>query len=421
MPRSVGFGAFFMSGSHKKTAEAREGLDPLPEVVQAFGRGELVVVADDERRENEGDLIVAAEKVTPEAINFMIRFGRGLVCVAMEREQLARLGLSRMVPHGDGDPFRTAFMESVDARYGVSTGISAQDRARTISILLDEHSTAADLVRPGHVFPLEAVEGGVLRRAGHTEAAVDLARMAGLRPAGAICEILKDDGSMARTLDLAEFARHHGLRFTSVSAIAADRRRREKLVELEQDVNFPTDLGLFRLKMYRAILDERRHLALVIGDPAAQAEPIVRIHSECLTGDAFGSLRCDCGSQLREAMQMIAREEHGALLYMRQEGRGIGLVPKIHAYALQDRGLDTVQANEQLGFGADERDYSVAAQILEDLGIRRVRLITNNPRKIAGLEDFGIEVAERIPLALPSTIYNARYIETKKKKLGHLF
>jgi 3,4-dihydroxy 2-butanone 4-phosphate synthase/GTP cyclohydrolase II len=409
-----------MSAPVRKSGRSKAALDPFPRVVEAVSRGELVVVADDERRENEGDLILAAEKVTPEAVNFMARHGRGLICVAMEREHLARLGLSRMVPHGEGDSFRTAFMESVDARYGITTGISAQDRARTIALLADDRSTAADLVRPGHVFPLEAVEGGVLRRAGHTEAAVDLARMAGLKPAGVICEILKNDGSMARLDDLAAFAKEHRMAFTSVQAIAMERRRAEKLVELEQDVNFPTDVGLFRLKMYRSVLDDRRHLALVMGDPAGHGSPLVRIHSECLTGDAFGSLRCDCGAQLREAMQTIAREGHGALLYLRQEGRGIGLVPKIHAYALQDRGLDTVQANEQLGFGADERDYAIAAKILGDLGVRRVRLITNNPRKISGLGDYGIEVAGRVAIVLPSTLHNARYLETKKEKLGHL-
>lgn len=403
-----------------KGKAADTALDALQDVLDAFRKGAMVVVLDDERRENEGDLIVAAETVTAADLNFMISHGRGLVCMAMERDQLARLGLSRMVPHGEGDPFRTAFMESVDARYGVSTGISAQDRAKTARVLVDPASTAADLMRPGHMFPLEAVEGGVLKRPGHTEAAVDLARLAGLRPAGVICEVLREDGSMARHDDLVAFARKHGLKITSVAAIALHRRRSEKLVELEEEIQFPTEAGLFRMRMYRSMVDEKRHLALVMGDPAGNDPTAVRIHSECLTGDAFGSLRCDCGSQLRAAMHMIGKEGHGVLLYMRQEGRGIGLEQKIRAYGLQDQGLDTVEANEQLGFEADARDYSLAAQMLLDLGVRRCRLITNNPRKISGLELYGVDVAERIPLILPSTLYNARYLETKKAKMGHL-
>lgn len=396
------------------------GLSAFEEAVAAFKRGELVIVADDERRENEGDLVVAAEKATPEAINFMAKFGRGLVCVAMERERLARLGLSRMVQQGSGDPFRTAFMESVDARHGVTTGISAHDRARTVSLLVDDASSAGEFVRPGHVFPLEAVEGGVLRRPGHTEAAVDLARIAGLKPAGVMCEILRDDGTMARMPDLLAFAAAHQLKIISVSQIVAYRRRTERLIALEEEINFPTDLGIFKLRMYRSIVDDKRHLALVMGDLAAQEKPLVRIHSECLTGDAFGSLRCDCGSQLREAMQMIASEGHGVLLYMRQEGRGIGLEQKIRAYALQEDGYDTVEANEQLGFEADAREYSLAAQMLLDLGIRRLRLVTNNPRKITGIEQFGLAVAERVPLVLPSTMFNENYLETKRTKLGHI-
>jgi 3,4-dihydroxy 2-butanone 4-phosphate synthase/GTP cyclohydrolase II len=400
--------------------ETKGGFDALEDVIDAFRKGEVIVVTDDERRENEGDLIVAAERATPEAINFMIQQGRGLLCVALEKDRLAHLGLARMPSRGGGGAFRTAFMESVDARTGITTGISAHDRARTVALLADEESTADDLVSPGHIFPLEAVPDGVLRRAGHTEAAVDLARMAGLRPAGAICEILRDDGSMARLPDLMIFARKHRLRMISVAAIAAYRRRTEKLVSFEEEVNFPTDLGIFRMRMYRSRLDDKHHLALVMGDPADQDAPYVRVHSECLTGDAFGSLRCDCGSQLREAMQAIAAEGHGVLLYMRQEGRGIGLEQKIRAYALQEKGLDTVEANEQLGFEADMRDYSIAAQILLDLDIRRLRLITNNPAKITGLSDFGLEVVKRVPLVLPSTIYNERYLETKRAKMGHL-
>lgn len=406
-----------MSAKSTKTAVQ---FDPLPEVLAALGRGEMILVADDERRENEGDLIVAAEKITPAHINFMATHGRGLICIAMDRDILARLGLSRMVPHGEGDPFRTAFMESVDARFGVTTGISAPDRARTVSVLVDDHSTAADLVRPGHMFPLEAVEGGVLRRPGHTESAVDLCRLAGLKPAGVICEVLREDGTMARLGELMPFARQHAIKVTSVAAIIQHRRQTEKLVELEEEINFPTDLGLFRLRMYRSIMDEKRHLALYIGDPARQHAPAVRVHSECLTGDAFGSLRCDCGPQLRTAMEMIAREGHGVLLYMRQEGRGIGLDQKIRAYALQEEGLDTVEANEQLGFEADARDYSLAAQMLTDLGVAKCRLITNNPLKISGLETYGVTVTERIPLHAGASTHNARYMETKKVKMGHL-
>jgi 3,4-dihydroxy 2-butanone 4-phosphate synthase/GTP cyclohydrolase II len=401
-----------------KSAES-QGFAPFQEVLAAFGRGEMVIVTDDERRENEGDLVVAAEHATPEAINFMIRHGRGLVCVAMEPARLNRLGLSRMTQQGGG-PLRTAFMESVDARADVTTGISAYDRARTIQVLMDDNSTASDLVRPGHVFPLEAVEGGVLQRAGHTEASVDLARLAGLKPAGVICEILREDGQMARVPDLLTFAREHGLRLTSVSAIAQHRKLKEKLIVKEQEIDFPTDVGHFRMRMYRSLIDGRNHLALVMGDPAAQDAPCVRVHSECLTGDAFGSLRCDCGSQLREAMQMIAQAGHGVLLYLRQEGRGIGLEQKIHAYALQEQGLDTVEANEQLGFEADLRDYSTAAQMLLDLGVRRLNLITNNPAKISGLETYGIDVIGRLPLVRPSTAYNAGYLETKRTKMGHL-
>lgn len=403
----------------KNTHIDRTKPDPMADILAAFARGEVIVVTDDERRENEGDLIVAAEHATPEVINFMITEGRGLVCVAMESSRLERLGLSRMTQQGGGT-LRTAFMESVDARDGVTTGISAYDRARTIQVLVDDSSAAADLLRPGHVFPLESVEGGVLQRPGHTEAAVDLARLAGCKPAGVICEILRQDGQMARLPELREFARKHALKVTSVSAVASYRKRTEKLIHLEQEINFPTDLGLFRLRMYRSLIDQRNHLALVMGHPSEQESPLVRVHSECLTGDAFGSMRCDCGSQLREAMQLIATEGSGVLLYMRQEGRGIGLEQKIHAYALQDRGLDTVEANEQLGFEADLRDYSTAAQMLVELGVRRLRLITNNPAKISGLEEYGLDVANRVPLILPSTAHNAGYLDTKKRKMGHL-
>lgn len=405
-----------MSGATEQQAQ----LHPVEEAIKAIAAGEVVVVVDDQQRENEGDLVCAAEKVTPEIISFMARYGRGLICVAMVREDLMRLGLARMLRHGDGDRFGTAFMESVDAREGISTGISAHDRARTIQVLVDQNSGPQDLVRPGHVFPLEAAPGGVLRRPGHTEAAVDLARLAGLRPAGVICEIMRDDGSMARLPELIEFAHNHGLKIISIEDLKLYRRYHEKIIHLEQQVRLPTDLGMFRLYMYRSDEDNLLHLALTMGEVKKCTAPLVRVHSECLTGDVFGSLRCDCGSQLRQALKMIAQEGCGAVLYLRQEGRGIGLGAKIHAYALQERGLDTVEANETLGFAADARDYAVAAQILHDLGVSQVRLLTNNPAKLAGLEKAGIRVVERVPLIVPRTQFNERYLEAKKSKLGHL-
>ncbi|MCS6771879.1 MAG: bifunctional 3,4-dihydroxy-2-butanone-4-phosphate synthase/GTP cyclohydrolase II [Kiritimatiellae bacterium] len=397
-----------------------EQFDRLEDAVAAIARGEMVIVVDDERRENEGDLILAAQKVTPQAINFMARHGRGLICVALEKERLLKLGLARLIPRGETDPYRTAFVESVDARHGVTTGISAHDRARTISVLMDPATTPDDLVTPGHVFPLEAVPGGVLKRPGHTEAAIDLSKLAGLQPGGVICEILREDGKMARRPDLFAFARRHGLRIITVQAIAQHRRRTERLIELEEDISLPTIYGLFRLRMYHSPIEEKHHLALIAGDPSSVPAPLVRVHSECLTGDAFGSLRCDCGSQLQAAMRLIAENQHGVLLYMRQEGRGIGLEQKIRAYALQEAGLDTVEANEQLGFEADARDYAIAAQILRDLGVRSCRLLTNNPRKVSGLEDYDIDVVERVPLVRPATSHNEKYLRTKREKLGHL-
>lgn len=404
----------------QRQATTADAFDSIETAVAAIARGEMVVVVDDERRENEGDLILAAEKITPEAINFMARNGCGLICVALEHDQLTRLGLSRMIPRGDGDPYRTAFMESVDARHGISTGISAHDRARTISLLVNPNTTPADLMRPGHVFPLEAMEGGVLKRPGHTEAAVDLARLAGLHPSGVICEILREDGQMARRPDLFAFARRHHLRILTVNAIAQHRRRTETLIELEEEIKLPTEFGEFRMRMYHSRIENKHHLALIMGEPGAAPSPLVRVHSECLTGDAFGSLRCDCGSQLQVALRMIADAGHGVLLYLRQEGRGIGLEQKIRAYALQEEGLDTVEANEQLGFEADARDYAIAAQMLRDIGVRACRLLTNNPRKVSGLETYDIDVTERVPLVRPPTTHNQRYLETKRAKLGHL-
>ncbi len=394
----------------------------LAAALAAYRRGGIVVVVDDERRENEGDLIVAAEKATPAALNFMIRHAGGLMCIALTRERLAALGLSRMVSHAPGDPYRTAFMESVDAREGVTTGISAFDRARTVRVLLDPATRPDDLIRPGHLFPLEAVEYGVLRRPGHTEAAVDLARLAGLRqPAGVICEVLNADGSMARRPQLVAFARRHRLPLVTIADLVTFRRASERLVECERTVRLPTDFAEFRLHMYRALPEQEHHLAMTLGAPARNGEaPLVRMHSECLTGDVFGSQRCDCGRQLRAAMRQIAAAGRGVVIYLRQEGRGIGLAHKIHAYALQETGLDTVEANRRLGFEPDLRDYYVGAQILRDLGLQRIRLLTNNPRKVEGLRKYGIEVVERLPLVAPATEHNRHYLRAKREKLGHL-
>jgi 3,4-dihydroxy 2-butanone 4-phosphate synthase/GTP cyclohydrolase II len=394
--------------------------DSIEAVIEDIRRGKMVVITDDENRENEGDLIMAADKVTDRAINFMARFGRGLICVAMTQARLEKLNIRSMVNRGGGDHFGTAFMESVDAHDGVSTGISARDRAKTIKTLIAPGSQRHDLISPGHVFPLQAREGGVLCRAGHTETAVDLSRLAGVAPAGVICEIMKDNGEMARLPELLKFARKHALKIATVASLIEYRRREERLVELERTVEMPTRHGLFKLKLYRSLIGNEHHLALIMGDPRKAKSPLVRVHSECLTGDVFGSMRCDCGDQLAKAMDMVAHEKVGVVLYMRQEGRGIGLANKLHAYALQEKGLDTVEANEKLGFKADLRDYGVGAQILADLGLSKIRLITNNPRKVIGLEAYGLTIAQRVPLILPSNKHSQRYLATKKKKMGHL-
>jgi 3,4-dihydroxy 2-butanone 4-phosphate synthase / GTP cyclohydrolase II len=400
-----------------KTAEAFQ-FDTIDDVVSDISKGKIVIVTDDADRENEGDLVMAAEKATPEAVNFMAMHGRGLICVPIANERAEQLGLQRMVAQ-NREMYRTDFTVSVDAARGVTTGISAHDRAATIKTIADPKSTPDDLVQPGHVFPLRAKDGGVLRRAGHTEAAVDLARMAGLEAAGVLCEILHDDGTMARLPELMEFRKKHGLRICTIQSLIAHRRLTEKLVEAEQVVKLPTEYGDFDLHLYRSKLDGAHHLALVKGKISKTRPTLVRVHSECLTGDVFGSRRCDCGNQLHAALKQISGEGNGVLIYMRQEGRGIGLAAKIHAYKLQEEGLDTVEANARLGFASDLRDYGLGAQILFDLGVRKFRFLTNNPKKVVGLEGYGIQMVEQVPIRSEANPHNARYLETKRTKMGH--
>jgi 3,4-dihydroxy 2-butanone 4-phosphate synthase/GTP cyclohydrolase II len=399
---------------------SNEIFDPIEDVIEAFRNGEIIVMTDDEDRENEGDLVCAAEKITPEAINFMIKHARGLVCVPMEEEMLQHMGLAHMVPADSSDKYYTAFMDSVDVRQGTTTGISAADRSKTVQALIDKKTQPEDFIKPGHMFPLQAVKGGVLERAGHTEGTVDLARICGMKPAGVICEVLSDDGEMARVPELRKFATKHNLKMTAVSEVIKYRYTHEPLVSMQREINMPTDTGPFKLKLYSSTVDNKDHLALVCGDASSGKIPLVRVHSECLTGDVFHSMRCDCGAQLHASMQAVQDYGYGAVVYMRQEGRGIGLAKKIHAYELQEKGMDTVEANMHLGFNADLRDYGIGAQILRDLEMNKINLLTNNPAKIEGLDKYGIKVNERIPLVLPTHEHNDHYIATKRDKMGHI-
>ena len=393
--------------------------DSIESVIADLRKGKLVIVVDDADRENEGDLIMAAEKVTPQAINFMAKFGRGLICVPTTSERLKQLGVEQMVVQ-NRDTFKTDFQVSVDAAKNISTGISAADRAQTIKVMDDPTALPNDLIQPGHVFPLRAKPGGVLQRAGHTEAAVDLVKLAGFRSTGVICEIMNDDGSMARLPELRKFAKRHRLRICTIESLIKHRRTREKLVERIEVVKMPTEYGDFDLHLYRSNLDGQHHLALVRGDVAGRKNVLVRVHSECLTGDVFGSRRCDCGPQLHQAMRQIAKEGRGVIVYMRQEGRGIGLGPKIKAYKLQENGYDTVEANLKLGFKMDLREYGLGAQIMVDLGLKKIRLLTNNPKKVVGLDGYGLEIVEQVPIRVKANPHNEGYLKTKREKLGHL-
>ena len=402
----------------KETGKSKSSFDTIESAITDIRNGKIVIVVDDEDRENEGDLILAGEHATPKMINFMAKHGRGLICAPTTEDRLRQLGIESMVPRNK-ETFQTDFQVSVDASTGITTGISAKDRAHTIHVMADPTAMTESLTQPGHIFPLRARPGGVLQRAGHTEAAVDLAKLAGCRPIGVICEIMNDDGNMARLPELKRFARKHDLKICSIEDLIKHRRDREKLIEKVEAVNMPTQYGDFKMHLYRSTLDNQHHLALVLGDVDNAEDVLVRVHSECLTGDVFGSLRCDCGSQLQHSMQQVVDAGIGVIVYMRQEGRGIGLVPKIHAYKLQETGLDTVEANKKLGYAMDLREYGLGAQILVDLGVRRIRLLTNNPKKVVGLDGYGLEIVEQLPIKIPPNEHNQKYLDTKRDKMGH--
>ena len=396
------------------------GICPVEEAVEELKNGRMVILVDDEDRENEGDLVVAAEFASPEAINFMAKHGRGLICLALTQERANQLNLHPIKPENSPVPQYTAFTIPIDARRGITTGISAYDRAFTIRLAILEEARPEEFIRPGHVFPLISRRGGVLVRAGHTEGSVDLARVAGLKPASVICEIMKDDGDMARLPDLEIFAEEHKLKITTIADLISYRLRAERLVKRAAGAYLPTSYGEFKVIVYESEIATQHHVALVKGEISPEDEVLVRVHSECLTSDVFGSMRCDCGPQIRQAINTIEKEGKGVVLYMRQEGRGIGLVNKIKAYSLQDDGFDTVEANEVLGFKPDLRDYGIGAQILLDLGVRKMKLLTNNPRKVKGLEGFGLQIVERVPIEIEPNGANSRYLKVKKDKLGHI-
>jgi 3,4-dihydroxy 2-butanone 4-phosphate synthase/GTP cyclohydrolase II len=391
----------------------------IEEAIEDIRDGKMVVVCDAEDRENEGDLTMAAQFVTPDAINFMATHGRGLICLALTGERCGELGLDLMAAKNES-PFQTAFTVSIEAREGITTGISAHDRAHTVQVAIDPGSRTSDLVQPGHIFPLKAKDGGVLERTGQTEAAIDLARLAGLNPSGVICEVMNDDGTMARVPDLELYCQKHGLKMVTVAALIAYRRRNDKLIERVATAGMPTKFGDFQVVGFRSLVDEKHHVAMVKGDVAGEDDVLVRVHSECLTGDVFHSLRCDCGEQLEDALARIEQEGRGVLLYLAQEGRGIGLLNKLRAYKLQEEGLDTVDANMKLGLPADLRDYGIGAQILVDLGLSSIRLLTNNPKKIVGLEGYGLTVTDQVPIEHPPGEHNRDYLRAKKERLGHM-